>query len=150
MKRIIYSIIILLASSHLYSNGFYNNANDVAIPMQDSLLIVRNIYFEAWNSDKLDTIRSQIGLQSVVEFIYKTQGVYEIGVHSDTRYRKKTAINITQGKAQLIVDYLISKGVPGEKLRAVGYSYEYPLIKNASKEEEHNINRRIEVKIIDK
>lgn len=106
-------------------------------------MTTREIYFDM--ETNLDTIRSKKALEEVKYFIVSQEGVYEISVHSDVRFKKETAKNITQRKAQLIVDYLVKNGVPSDCLIPVGYSYRKPIIQNPVTENDHQLNRRVEI-----
>lgn len=116
-----------------YSNKCYS----------DSTMTTREIYFDM--ETNLDTIRSKKALQEIENFITSQEGIYEISVHSDTRFKKETAKNITQRKAQLIVDYLVKNGFPSDCLVPVGYSYRKPIIDNPVSESDHELNRRVEI-----
>jgi outer membrane protein OmpA-like peptidoglycan-associated protein len=82
--------------------------------------------------------------------------VFEIGVHADSRGSVQTNTTITQHRASFIRDYLISKGIPAERLIAKGYGETKLLISeeklNALKSKEayenaQQLNRRVEFKI---
>lgn len=55
--------------------------------------------------------------------------------------------NLSQRRAQSVVDYLVSKGVEKEKLKAVGYGQENPIADNVTDQGKFR-NRRIEFKVI--
>ncbi|MBL7963773.1 MAG: OmpA family protein [Flavobacteriales bacterium] len=72
----------------------------------------------------------------------------EIAVHSDTRGDASANLSLTQKQAQSIVDHLVAKGVPKERLTAKGYGSERPrnhcVAGVSCTEEEHAENRRNE------
>ncbi len=83
--------------------------------------------------------------------------VIELGSHTDTRGDNKSNEILAQKRAQSVVDYLISKGIAGDRLVAKGYGENRPLISDkeiaglkteAEKEEAHQKNRRTEFKIL--
>lgn len=72
----------------------------------------------------------------------------EIAVHADTRGDAAAKLALTQRQAQAIVDHLVAKGVPKERLVARGYGSERPrnhCVQGVTcTEEEHAENRRNE------
>ena len=56
-------------------------------------------------------------------------------------------MNLSQRRAESAVNYIISKGINKNRLIAKGYGESELIIKNASSEEEHQINRRTEFKV---
>lgn len=101
--------------------------------------------------------------------------IIELGSHTDSRGTVEYNYNLSQKRAQAVVDYLIEKGVPTERLRAKGYSSstpkivdeamakQYPFLKagtalneqiissltnDEQKDIAHQLNRRTEFKVI--
>lgn len=70
----------------------------------------------------------------------------EVAVHEDSRGDVSAKLRLTQKRAQAIVDYLASRGVPMERMSAVGYGSTRPvnhcLPGIPCTEEEHAENRR--------
>ena len=56
--------------------------------------------------------------------------------------------DLSQRRAEAAVNYIISKGIEKKRLVAKGYGEAQLIIKNAKTEEEHQINRRTEFKVI--
>jgi OOP family OmpA-OmpF porin len=71
----------------------------------------------------------------------------EIGGHTDSIGSAKNNKSLSQKRATAIKKYLISKGIDGKRLKAVGYGESRPLVKNDTKKN-RQINRRVEFKII--
>ncbi len=71
----------------------------------------------------------------------------EIGGHTDSDGTIKNNKTLSQKRSATIRKYLISKGIKGYRLKAVGYGESKPLVKNNSLENKQ-INRRVEFKII--
>ena len=57
-------------------------------------------------------------------------------------------MDLSQRRAESAVNYIISKGINKNRLIAKGYGESELIIKNATSEEEHQINRRTEFKVI--
>ncbi len=76
----------------------------------------------------------------------------EIGSHTDSRGSDAHNLKLSQGRAQSVIDYLISKGISPERLIAKGYG-ETKLINNCGNdikctEDEHQRNRRTTFRVI--
>ena len=68
----------------------------------------------------------------------------EIGVHSDEKDCLDCCYFLTRRRANSIAKYLNI-----DRVRAKGYEGSHPLIVGAKTEEEHQKNRRVEIKIIE-
>lgn len=66
----------------------------------------------------------------------------EISSHTDERGSDAYNMKLSQERAKSVVDYLIEKGIPKERLVAQGYGETKLLIPKAQTEEEHQKNRR--------
>jgi OOP family OmpA-OmpF porin len=83
-------------------------------------------------------------LDSVVEYMtYKKSARIEISGHTDNVGNPKTNKALSEKRAQACRDYLISKGVDGGRIQAVGYGDERPIASNDTAEGQQQ-NRRIE------
>jgi outer membrane protein OmpA-like peptidoglycan-associated protein len=76
----------------------------------------------------------------------------EIGSHTDSRGSDEYNNKLSQARAQSVVDYLIGKGIPEDRLLAHGYG-KTMLVNNCvtgapCSEEEHQKNRRTTFKVI--
>lgn len=70
----------------------------------------------------------------------------EIGVHTDDLGSADYNLRISQTRAQLLVDYLISTGMERDRLIAKGYGESQPVASNA-RERGRRLNRRIGITI---
>lgn len=146
-------------------NGYFSASNTVAAlhKNQDSTLIVAytqvtlnkifpqkmlvipNIYYDY---DKA-TLRpeSKLVLDSIMIFFKENPDLtIELGSHTDSRGSDAYNLKLSQARAQSAVDYLISKGIPTDRLLAKGYG-ETKMVNNCGNgakctEEEHQKNRR--------
>jgi outer membrane protein OmpA-like peptidoglycan-associated protein len=83
-------------------------------------------------------------LDGVVEYLtYKKSARIEISGHTDNVGNPKTNKNLSEKRAQACRDYLVSKGIEGSRVTAVGYGDERPIASNDT-EEGRQQNRRIE------
>ena len=110
----------------------------------------------------IDTLEASIGKinsKDSLDYLYNTlidnpTIVIELQAHTDCRGGDDYNQKLSQRRAQSCVDYLISKGIPGERMKAVGYGEANPkmeglecdAISNLSTQEEqeaaHQKNRR--------
>ena len=83
-------------------------------------------------------------LDSVVEYMmYKKSARIEIAGHTDNVGNPKANKTLSEKRAQACRDYLISKGIDGSRIEAVGYGDERPIAPNDT-EAGRQLNRRIE------
>ena len=88
---------------------------------------------------------SALRLDLVVNFMKRRKSaVVEISGHTDNVGKAKTNKTLSLKRAQACRDYLISKGIEGNRITAVGYGGERPTVPNDS-DENRQKNRRIEV-----
>ena len=73
-----------------------------------------------------------------------TEGNYEIQGHTDDVGNEANNLSLSQKRAQTVFDYLVSKGVNGSRLKAVGYGEAQPKFDNKTADGRAQ-NRRIEI-----
>jgi OOP family OmpA-OmpF porin len=151
---------ILTASSEGYMNStdsIWFNKEDLS-PLSKDLYLqpievgvtvrLKNIYFDF---DKT-TLQSQsfVELNKVVEFLKENHTVeIEIEGHTDSKGSDDYNLNLSQGRSQSVVDYLISQGIEGFRLNAHGFGETKPIDTNDSEEGRAN-NRRVEFTVVKK
>ncbi|MEO0405483.1 MAG: OmpA family protein, partial [Bacteroidota bacterium] len=77
----------------------------------------------------------------------------EIWSHTDSRGEDDYNLNLSQERAQSVVDYLISRGIEASRLDAKGYGESKPIAANKLEDGSDNpsgrsMNRRTEFKIV--
>jgi outer membrane protein OmpA-like peptidoglycan-associated protein len=83
-------------------------------------------------------------LDGVIEYMtYKTSSRIEISGHTDSAGDPKKNKKLSEQRAQACRDYLISKGIDGSRISAIGYGDERPIASNDTPEGRQE-NRRIE------
>jgi outer membrane protein OmpA-like peptidoglycan-associated protein len=83
-------------------------------------------------------------LDAVVDYMtHKLSASIEIAGHTDNAGNPKTNKALSEKRAQACRDYLISKGVDGSRITAIGYGDERPIASNDTAEGRQQ-NRRIE------
>jgi outer membrane protein OmpA-like peptidoglycan-associated protein len=104
--------------------------------------VLKGIYFDTGKA----TIRDEsfAGLDSVVEYMaHKKLARIVISGHTDNVGSPKSNKVLSAKRAQSCRDYLISKGIDGSRVEAVGYGDEQPIASNDT-EQGRQQNRRIE------
>jgi outer membrane protein OmpA-like peptidoglycan-associated protein/tetratricopeptide (TPR) repeat protein len=117
----------------------------------EKMIVIPNIYYDY---DKA-TLRpeSKLVLDTVFIFFQENPDLtVEIGSHTDSRGSDAYNIKLSQARAQSVVDYLVGKGIPAERLVAKGYGETVPVngCTNGVKctEEEHQKNRRTTFRVV--
>lgn len=118
-------------------------------PIEIGLTVrLNNIYFDF---DKT-TLKSEsfTELNKVVDFLKQNPSVeIEIAGHTDSKGADEYNLNLSQGRSQSVVDYIVSQGVDRNRLTAHGYGETKPIDTNDSEAGRAN-NRRVEVTILKK
>ncbi|MET0404924.1 MAG: OmpA family protein, partial [Cystobacter sp.] len=93
--------------------------------------------------------RSQPQLDWVVETLQEHPEftLVEVGAHTDNRSFSEANLDLSQGRAEAVRNYLIQKGVAPARLRARGYGDSVPIDSNDTSIGREN-NRRVEFIII--
>lgn len=109
---------------------------------------LKNIYFDF---DKTTLKQeSYTELNKVVDFLNQNASVeIEIAGHTDNKGTDEYNANLSQGRSQSVVDYLISQGVPEYRLSAHGYGESKPIDTNETDDGRAN-NRRVEFTVLKK
>lgn len=143
------------------AEGYLNGADSIRVedtegavtkdiylqPIEVGLTVrLKNIYFDF---DKA-TLKSEsfIELDKVVDFLRTNSRVeVEIAGHTDNKGSDEYNANLSQGRSQSVVDYLISKGISVSRLTAHGYGESKPIDTNETKDGQAN-NRRVEFTVV--
>jgi outer membrane protein OmpA-like peptidoglycan-associated protein/tetratricopeptide (TPR) repeat protein len=120
------------------------------IPLQPILenasLELKNILFET-NAFTLKT-SSFIELDKLVTLMNENPALrVEIGGHTDNVGAAADNLKLSQNRANAVVNYIISKGIPAKRLTAKGYGSNNPVADNNT-EAGRARNRRTEMKVI--
>jgi outer membrane protein OmpA-like peptidoglycan-associated protein len=103
--------------------------------------LLTDINFDA--SNRLTTT-AYIMLDQVVTLMNKYPQIrIEIGVHTDNQGALSNNLSVSQFRAQLIVNYLINRGISGKRLTAKGYGDVRPVASNANAPD-RRLNNRVE------
>jgi len=109
---------------------------------------LKNIYFDF---DKT-TLKKEsfIELNKVVEFLKQNPSVeIEIAGHTDNKGADDYNVNLSQGRSQSVVDYIVSQGIESFRLVAHGYGEALPIDNNETEAGRAN-NRRVDFTVMKK
>jgi outer membrane protein OmpA-like peptidoglycan-associated protein len=111
-----------------------------------SKVVLRNIFFDF---DKT-TFRPNTydALQTLANTMKKYPGIkVEISGHTDNVGSMSYNQKLSEGRAKVVVDYLIKNGIDANRLTYKGYSFTQPIATNETAIG-RQLNRRTELKII--
>jgi outer membrane protein OmpA-like peptidoglycan-associated protein/tetratricopeptide (TPR) repeat protein len=111
-------------------------------------IVLENIYYDL---DKAD-IRPDAALEldKLVQILKDNPSIrIELSSHTDDRASDAYNDALSQRRAESAVAYLVSQGINAGRLVAKGYGKRQLIIQNAQTEEEHQVNRRTEFKVIE-
>jgi len=121
-------------------------------------IILRNVFFKTGKATL--TKESKIELEKIYDLLGQNKDYkVEIGGHTDAGGEEHGNLNLSQERAQAVVDYLIKnqkpyyiapfyyKGIDAKRVVSKGYGSSKPIADNKT-EEGRKMNRRVEMKII--
>jgi outer membrane protein OmpA-like peptidoglycan-associated protein len=149
----------LFTASHegfLNTTDSLNYDNDEVTPMTKNLVLqpievgvvvrLKNIYFD-FNKATLKP-ESFVELQKVVAFLNENPTVeIEIEGHTDSVGPDDRNQKLSQDRSQSVVDYMVSKGISGGRLKAKGFGESKPIDTNDTDAGRAN-NRRVEFTVL--
>lgn len=111
-------------------------------------IVLNNIFFDV-NKFELKT-ESQAELDLLVQLLLDNPTVkIEIGGHTDNIGKPADNLALSNNRAKAVVNYLVSKNIPAQRLTAKGYGETRPVADNKT-EAGRAVNRRTELKVIAK
>jgi outer membrane protein OmpA-like peptidoglycan-associated protein len=144
------------AEGYITANDSVQVMNDKVTPIVKNIFLtpievgltvrLKNIYFDF---DKT-TLKSEsfTELNKVVDFLNQNGNIsIEISGHTDSKGSDTYNLNLSQGRSQAVVDYLINQGIDPSRLQAKGYGESKPIDTNDSEEGRAN-NRRVEFTVL--
>ena len=125
--------------------GLKVDAEGCIIP--DQIIELKGVTFE-FNKARL-TPNAEAVLDTVVKaFVGQPSLRVEIGGHTDSKGSDAYNQKLSQARASSARSYLISQGARPDQLTAVGYGESQMLIKPETSEDDCELNRRIEFKVL--
>lgn len=109
---------------------------DLVLPAAFRPVQLPNIFFEFAKWDL--TPSSEKGLQELLSMLNDNPNIIiEISAHTDYVGNNEFNLNLSQKRAQSVVDYLIHAGIAPERLVSVGHGEEKPYVVDESLQAEH-------------
>ncbi len=113
----------------------------------DKSIVLENIYYE-FNEDFI-TDAAALELDKLVSILQDNPSInIELSSHTDARASNEFNQELSQRRAESAVNYLMESGIDPGRITAKGYGEEQLIIKNAVTEEQHQVNRRTEFKVV--
>ena len=114
----------------------------------DQVFVVENILYDFDKSNIRPDAAEE--LDKLVNFLNDNADIkIELSSHTDDRGSVKYNEDLSQRRAEAAVTYIVSKGINTERITAKGYGKSRQLVENAQTEEEHQKNRRTEIRILE-
>ncbi len=144
------------------AEGYLNSMDSVEVVSEEITPVIRNLYLTPievgltvrlkniyFDTDKT-TLKPEsfIELNKVVEFLTSNSSVsIEISGHTDSQGSDSYNQNLSQGRSQSVVNYLIGQGIDISRLQAQGYGESKPIDSNETDAGRAN-NRRVEFTVL--
>ena len=121
------------------------------IAKKNTVINLDNILFAYDNTEHLT--ESEDILNRLGQFMIDNPEVkIELSAHTDSRGTANYNYTLSEGRANSCTQFLINKGIQPNRINAVGYGEQRLLNtctdKNNCSEEDHQINRRVEIKFL--
>jgi OmpA-OmpF porin, OOP family len=132
----------------LTGNAYYKNPFNVDIQFQPAkTFVLDDCNFETGKST-LEESAYPVLNELVAYLIRKDDERIELGGHTDNVGSAASNLKLSQDRANVVRDYLLSKGIAAERVYAKGYGMSQPIEDNKTAEGRAT-NRRTEVKILE-
>ncbi len=113
----------------------------------DKAIVLENIYYEFDQSFITDAAATE--LDKLVNIMKDNPQIsIELSSHTDAQGDNAYNQALSQRRANSAVQYLVESGIDPGRITAKGYGEEQLIIKNALNDEQHEINRRTEFKVV--
>lgn len=143
---------------HLSTEGF-NFSDTIEYPpvwvnvLTDKPIVLENIYYDFNSAVLSDRAKSVLDTTLLVLLKEAPEFIIEIGAHTDSVGGSEYNQKLSQERADNVVKYLISKGIPSQRLLSKGYGLSVPLAPNSNPDGSDNPsgrerNRRTEFRIV--
>ena len=118
-------------------------------PIVGNKYVLKNIYYDF---DKTELKKeSEPELRNLLKLMQSNKTMrIEVGSHTDDLGEKEYNYNLSQRRAQSVIEWLSLHGVSKTRIEAKGYGEDEPIASNDDEEEGRALNRRTEIKILSK
>ncbi len=124
---------------------------ETAILMQKatvgSKVVMKNIFFDVGKAQLKD---ESIGeLERILDLLQRNPELkLQINGHTDNSGDAQTNKTLSLNRAKAVLNFLIQRGVVADRLSAVGFGEERPIVSNDDEEGGRAINRRTEIEVV--
>lgn len=133
--------------------GYYLLDDVLLRPLHQELstnerIVLENILFEFDQAVINESSKPQ--LSDLVGYL-KSNDKYHIEIlgHADSKGSDQYNLQLSQARADAIKDYLKQKGIEGSRINTLGLGSAFPVLNNDTAKN-RNVNRRVEIKIVEK
>jgi OmpA-OmpF porin, OOP family len=147
-----------------HAEGYLNTIDSISVDDEENTPVTKDIYLQPievgitvrlkniyFAFDKTELKKESFTeLNKVVDFLKENHSVeIEISGHTDNKGSDEYNQNLSQGRSQSVVNYLVSQGINEGRLTAHGYGESKPIDTNDTVEGQAN-NRRVEFTVVKK
>tara|TARA_R110002050_G_scaffold65066_3_gene141162 strand:+ start:7037 stop:9886 length:2850 start_codon:yes stop_codon:yes gene_type:complete len=129
------------------NSGYKEVRKDISLTEanEGARIVLENIYFDTGSANLRD--ESQQELDRLFDIMTQSTLVIEIGGYTDDVGSDDTNMELSQARAESVVNYVINKGISSARISAKGYGENDPRATNETAEGRQE-NRRVEVKVL--
>ena len=125
---------------------------ETAILMQKvtvgSKVVMKNIFFDIGKAELKNESRGE--LEHILDLLENNEGVkLQINGHTDNSGNPQTNKALSAQRAEMVMAFLVARGVDPARLKAVGYGQEKPIVSNDDEQGGRAINRRTEIEVLE-
>jgi len=146
-------------SKNYLSTDFFNFSDTIEMPptwvnvLSDKPIVLENIYYDFNSADLTQKDKNVLDTTLLILLREAPEFIIEIGAHTDSIGDTEYNLTLSQERASNVVQYLVQKGIPVQRLVAKGYGASRPVVSNfnadgSDNEEGREKNRRTEFRII--
>lgn len=140
-----YSAHFTFTGQHSLARPFQRDVPMEAISV-GSVVVLHNVFYSTGSYHLAEASRTE--LNKVYDFLLMNPAIgIEISGHTDNTGTPGHNQELSEQRAQTVVDYLLGRGIEPGRMKARGYGEDRPVAENST-EEGRALNRRTELKII--
>jgi outer membrane protein OmpA-like peptidoglycan-associated protein/tetratricopeptide (TPR) repeat protein len=141
---------LFYSDNFLLSNRSPDSTYEKDIPLQpieaNATVILKNIFFDV-NKFELKP-ESQVELDKLVQLLNENPNIkVEISGHTDNVGKPADNLILSNNRAKAVINYLVSKNIPAQRLTSKGYGETKALADNKT-DEGRAMNRRTEMRVV--
>lgn len=141
------------------STMFFNFSDTIVMPptwvnvLSDKPIVLADIYYDFGSAELSQQAKNVLDTTLLAILKEAPNFIIEIGAHTDSIGEASYNLELSQNRANSVVEYLISRGIPTGRLEAKGYGATQPVAPNykpdgSDNPEGREKNRRTEFRIV--